>query len=44
MSSTNGYINDDVWSLIKSYLFHGKFEAIDLIKYHVGAAICSRYA
>ena len=35
MSSTNGYINDDVWSLIKSYLFHGKFEAIDLIKYHV---------
>lgn len=29
------YINDDAWSLVKSYMFHGKFEAIDLIKYHV---------
>lgn len=27
-------IPDDVWGLIKGYLFHGKFEAIDLIKYH----------
>ena len=35
MSSVKGYINDDAWCLVKKYLFHGKFEAIDLIKYHV---------
>jgi len=35
MSSAKGYINDDAWRVVKSYLFHGKFEAIDLIKYHV---------
>lgn len=28
------YIENDSWQLIKSYLFHGKFEAIDVIKYH----------
>ena len=28
------YIEEDAWGLIKSYLFHGKFEAIDMIKYH----------
>ena len=27
-------IQNDAWGLIKSYLFHGKFEAINIIKYH----------
>lgn len=31
---TNIYIPDDIWINVKDYLFHNKFEAIELVQYH----------
>ena len=31
----DNYLTNDAWTIVKSYLFYGKFQAIEIIKYHV---------
>jgi len=36
LGDNRGVMCDDAWALVKSYMFHGKFDAIQLIEYHTG--------